>query len=227
MVYVTGDLHGDINRFKLPEFGKLKKGDTLIVCGDFGFIWDGGKNEKKLLRRIGKRKYNVAFVDGCHDNYSLLNGYDESEWNGGRVHHITGNLYHLIRGNIYTIEDETYFAFGGGESDDFEERLAEKNWWPEEQPSKQEVTDAVERLNDCGCKVDYVITHDAPRALNGVVDIDADKQSYIHIFLDIVCKQCEFKRWFFGKYHMDKTVPPRYRAVFRDVAEVKTGKKVK
>ena len=40
MVYVTGDLHGDYSRFKRPEMKKLRAGDILLVCGDFGFIWD-------------------------------------------------------------------------------------------------------------------------------------------------------------------------------------------
>ena len=47
MVYVTGDMHGDFERFKLPAMKKLKKGDTLIICGDFGFLWDGSKEEEE------------------------------------------------------------------------------------------------------------------------------------------------------------------------------------
>lgn len=41
MIYVTGDTHGDIERFKSSGIHKLKKGDSIIVCGDFGFVWDG------------------------------------------------------------------------------------------------------------------------------------------------------------------------------------------
>lgn len=227
MVYITGDLHGDIDRFRKPEFSKLKKGDTLIVCGDFGFIWNDSRNEKKILKWLGKRKYNIAFIEGCHDNYDLLGQYEETEWCGGKVHNISGRLFHMIRGSVYTIENQTFFAFGGGESDDYEERIAEDKWWQEEQPSKDEVDTAVENLNKADFTIDYIITHDAPRALNGAVDIDADKQSYIHVFLDIVCKQCNFKMWFFGKYHMDKTIPPRYRGLFRDIVAVPSGKKLK
>ena len=38
MIYITGDIHGDLSRFKDKRIKKLKKGDTLIVCGDFGFM---------------------------------------------------------------------------------------------------------------------------------------------------------------------------------------------
>ena len=48
MVYVTGDLHGDYSRFKRPEMKKLRAGDILLVCGDFGFIWDNSKQEQAL-----------------------------------------------------------------------------------------------------------------------------------------------------------------------------------
>ena len=40
MVYVTGDTHGDISFFKDPKLKKLTEEDILIVCGDFGFLWD-------------------------------------------------------------------------------------------------------------------------------------------------------------------------------------------
>ena len=69
MLYVTGDTHGDYERFTSSALKKLKKGDTLFICGDFGFIWDGAKNEEKMLKKIGKLKYNVCFIDGTHENF--------------------------------------------------------------------------------------------------------------------------------------------------------------
>ena len=75
MVYVTGDFHGEYKRFSAPEYGRLKKGDTLIVCGDFGFVWENTDKEKKQLKKIGKKKFNTVFVTGCHDNYEALAEY--------------------------------------------------------------------------------------------------------------------------------------------------------
>ena len=40
MLYITGNMHGEMARFEDSRIRKLKKGDTLIVCGDFGFIWN-------------------------------------------------------------------------------------------------------------------------------------------------------------------------------------------
>ena len=49
MVYITGDMHGDPTRFAEKGMKRLKKGDTLLICGDFGYIWEGGAAEEKLL----------------------------------------------------------------------------------------------------------------------------------------------------------------------------------
>ena len=50
MIYITGDIHGDFSRFRSPALKKLRKNDALIVCGDFGFIWDGSEKEQKILK---------------------------------------------------------------------------------------------------------------------------------------------------------------------------------
>lgn len=55
MVYITGDVHGDIRRFGAPA-RRLKKGDTLIVCGDFGMLWEGGEGGGKAPEKIGREK---------------------------------------------------------------------------------------------------------------------------------------------------------------------------
>ena len=68
MVYLTADLHGDLDRLREAE-KKLRRKDTLIVLGDFGFLWSGDKAERKLLRRLGKRKYTLLFLDGAHENF--------------------------------------------------------------------------------------------------------------------------------------------------------------
>ena len=59
MVYITGDMHGDLSRFKNPIFKKLKAGDVLIVCGDFGFIWDGSRQESHPGAVVGPKGWAV------------------------------------------------------------------------------------------------------------------------------------------------------------------------
>ena len=50
MIYLTGDTHGGIDVRKLLDkkfLKRVKEGDYLIICGDFGFIWDYKKKKEK------------------------------------------------------------------------------------------------------------------------------------------------------------------------------------
>lgn len=86
MIYITGDTHGDISCFKNPKLNKLGEKDILIVCGDFGFIWNPhDKNERKNLEYLKKRKYTICFVDGAHENFDILNSYKPYRWKGGNI----------------------------------------------------------------------------------------------------------------------------------------------
>ena len=88
MIYFTGDMHGDKRRFGAWRLRWLGQKDALVVCGDFGFLWNGSQEEKEVLDWIGRRRYQVLFVEGTHDNLDLLSQYPVEEWNGGLVHHI-------------------------------------------------------------------------------------------------------------------------------------------
>lgn len=229
MIYITGDLHGEFGRLNKAEIKKLKKSDTLIVCGDFGFVWDGSQKEQQTLKKIGKLKPQILFIAGCHDNYKLLEEYPVVELYGAKARQISGKLHELLRGEVYTIEDKKLFAFGGGMSEDMLLREEDVTWWRAENPTDQEFDVAIENLAKHQNEVDYIITHDTPLKHLINVETDQDKIGNIHAFLDSVGKHVKFKAWFFGKYHQDKTIPPRYYAVFQSVLKApgQEGKKKK
>jgi hypothetical protein len=220
VIYITGDTHGEIFRFNSPEMKKLKKGDTLIVCGDFGFIWDGGEKEEKNLQKLGKKKYQILFLDGTHENFDLLNQYPVTEWNGGQVQHISGNLYHLMRGQVYTIEDKKMFVFGGGESEDKHMRIAAEKWWACEMPSIEEMREGVKNLSANNMTVDYIITHEpAPRVTFNVVN-PKESMNQLEAYFEQLSKQVRYSKWFFGAIHVDRMITAKNFAVFNDVIPV-------
>ena len=47
MIFITGDTHGDRDRLSRWQLRKLQEGDTLIICGDFGFMWNNSKSEQR------------------------------------------------------------------------------------------------------------------------------------------------------------------------------------
>ena len=138
MVYLTGDTHGDIDRFKHGKLHWLGKRDTVVVLGDFGFVWDGSKEEQKKLDWLRKRPYTLLFLDGSHENYDLLKQYPTEERFGGKVQALGGNVYHVCRGSVLELENKKYLCFGGAESQDVEDREPGVNWWREEMPSEEE-----------------------------------------------------------------------------------------
>ncbi|MBQ7284577.1 MAG: metallophosphoesterase [Oscillospiraceae bacterium] len=66
MIFVTADTHGDIERFEAKEIKKLKKADTLVVLGDFGFIWNDESKTEKDLKKLAKLDCTIAFIDGLN-----------------------------------------------------------------------------------------------------------------------------------------------------------------
>ena len=69
MICVMGDTHGDYSRFSHKAIKRLKKGDFLVICGDFGFVWDGSDREKSVLKKIDGKRFTTLFLAGSHDNY--------------------------------------------------------------------------------------------------------------------------------------------------------------
>ncbi len=221
MIYVTGDKHGQIEPFlENPAFRKIKRGDVLIVCGDFGFLWDKSEKEYKNLKWLSKRKYFIAFVDGCNDNNALIEEYPVSVWNGGHVRFISKNIIYLMQGEVFNIDNRKILTFGGGFNDNFMPDVETNNWWPEKFTNKQCVNSVIKNIERERGRFDLIISHEAPLAITPCL-MDGEKQdNAINSILEEIRMHCDFKNWFFGKYHIDKRIPPRYRAVFEDVVKV-------
>jgi predicted phosphodiesterase len=214
MIYVTGDTHGDLNRFAHKMFRKIKKRDTLIICGDFGFIWDGGKKEKRTLKWLGKRRYDVLFVDGVHENFDELEKYEVEDWCGGKTRKISGKLRQLMRGQVFTIGTQRVLAFGGGEFNEDERGKIKGN---KHSPVTEDFEQAMQSLEKVGHKVDYIISYEPPTQIAEFLALGGHKSDNLSCFLDAINKKTDYKRWFFGKHHIDKIVPPKYFALFDNV----------
>jgi len=229
MVYITGDIHGDLSRLSPEKLRFMKLHDTLIVCGDFGFIWDDSKNEDKILRNLGKRKYNICFVDGTHENFSILNKFPAEEKFGGKARNITGNLYHLMRGQVYTIEGMKVFTMGGGELPEAELRFENEDTGHPELPTKEELLAAVNRLEQNNFEVDLIITHEPPSKTREFLLMQKNEKfsvTALNAFLDELAVQCKYKKWYFGSMHTDKFISENQVAVFRNILDARTGMKV-
>ena len=216
-------MHGEEERLYSRSMKKLSEGDTLIVCGDFGFVWDGSAKEKKILEYLGSRKYNVCFIDGTHENFDLLEKCRMTVWNGGKVHRVSGNLFHMMRGQIFTIEGYRIFTFGGGESTDREMRTEHVSWWKEEMPTPAELEEGAKAIDEVDCDVDFIITHEPPSIVKSTMLLRAgetDSVNKLNGYFEQLNRVCKFKHWYFGSMHEDRIITNVHTAVFEDVIPI-------
>lgn len=229
MIFITGDIHGDRDRLSRWRLRKLQEGDTLIICGDFGFLWDDSKTEQSYLQNLGKRKYNICFIDGTHENFNLLNNYEISQWNGGKVHKIYGNLYHLMRGQIFEIEGKKIFTMGGGESSDVDIRRDVNAWSKDEIPTQEELLEGAENLEVAGYDMDVIVTHEPPLKVKSFLNLNENEMlrvTALNAYFEELSGHCKFKKWFFGSLHVDKYISGTHRAIFKDIINIETGEKL-
>lgn len=216
-------MHGEEERLYSRSMKKLSEGDTLIVCGDFGFVWDGSAKEKKILEYLGSRKYNVCFIDGTHENFDLLEKCRMTVWNGGKVHRVSGNLFHMMRGQIFTIEGYRIFTFGGGESTDREMRTEHISWWKEEMPTPAELEEGAKAIDEVDCDVDFIITHEPPSIVKSTMLLRAgetDSVNKLNGYFEQLNRVCKFRHWYFGSMHEDRIITNVHTAVFEDVIPI-------
>lgn len=224
MIYITGDTHGDISRFKSSSAHKIKKGDTLIICGDFGYVWNESAAEMKTMNWLSRRNYEILFVEGAHENYQLLAKFPIVDYKGGKARKIANNIYQLLRGEIFKIEDKKIFAFGGGDDEEMDLMdLPETNDF-KRLPSDEEIERARKNIQENGSEVDYFITYDVGFKMRAMLKMDSSLFNNLHAFLFEAGNMCKYDKWFFGCYHMDKLIPPSYYAVYQKIINAETGK---
>lgn len=215
MIYITGDTHGEIGRFyelysKYGE-GYWKENDVLIVCGDFGYLFLNNRSENSFLDDLSRRPYTICFVDGNHENFDAINTYTMIEWNGGKVHQIRKNIFHLMRGQVFEIDGKTFFTMGGAYSIDKGSRTPGYSWWSDELPTDSDYKEATSNLQKCGMKVDYIITHTLPREMI----LRLGKYPDVHDmeltgFLEWVMYEVDYKHWYCGHWHEDRELNDKF-----------------
>ncbi len=237
MTHITGDLHGGLTAYHVSSkaFKPAKRGDIIICTGDFGAVWyhDYHTNEKHkreedyfLESKLRQRSTWLA-VDGNHENFARLFGgeFPIVEIYGGLAYQIRKNIFYLIRGEIFTIEGQTYLAFGGAISHDKKSgwvtpalawsgagerewnkgRTEGKDWWPEEIPSEADYENACRNLDKVGWRVDHVISHTCPVSQRLVFKTGSKRgadptETMLQRFLD---NGLEFSSWHFGHFHFE------------------------
>lgn len=219
MIYITGDTHREFRRLGAKawiEGRVLTKSDYLIVCGDFGLLWEATKSDEELYWTswLNEKPWTTLFVDGNHESFPRLAALEQIEMFGSKVGKVSNSIYHLRRGEVYSIPDlpgidKKIFTFGGAASIDKHMRKEHVSWWPQENPSYAEMQKGLENLEKHNNEVDVVITHTIPLGLFphlGVGSLRFDIKDVAEEYLGEVRKLVKFKRWYAGHWHIDRAI---------------------
>lgn len=251
--WLTGDCHGDVKRFSMeifPEQKEMNKETDYICClGDFGLVWNRdteSKQEKWWLDWLQEKPFTTLFVDGNHENHIRLNAYPVKEWNGGKVHEIRPNVLHLMRGEVFNIEDKKFFVMGGASSHDIQDgildyedsnwkekakkldskgkymyRIKGLSWWEEEIPSDIELENGLKNLEEHNYKVDYILSHSPSTSqlylLGGKGLYEPDKLTN---YLEEVRVRTEYKRHFMGHMHVDRAINDKDIVLYEQIVRI-------
>ena len=244
MIYVTGDCHGNFKKFETINFPIQKdmtKNDYVIICGDFGGIWnyqEESEYEKNWLDWLNNKNFTTLFVDGNHENFDRLYKYPVEEWHGGKVHKIRDSVLHLMRGEIFNIDNKKIFAFGGARSHDIQDgivdideeeriynlrkmraffRIRNYSWWDLELPTEDEMNNGLKNLKKVNYKVDYIFSHCCPTSLLTLIGGTGFKNDLLTDYFQQISEKCEFKKWFFGHYHGNRQINSQYVLLYEDI----------
>ena len=199
MIYITGDCHGDFKKLTKKQRNKLpftmSEEDSLIICGDFGLLWEKGKCYDYNRNWLSSLPFRILWVQGNHENYNMIAEYPLEEWNGGRVRYIVRDKIILLeRGQVFQIEGKSFFTMGGASSHDIQGGILDRNasnyealktmskkkklpyrivnesWWEQELPDEEELQESDRNLSKNGYKVDYVISHCAANRIQNFLE---------------------------------------------------------
>ncbi len=247
MIYVTGDTHGDFQRFGMKYFPEQKtmcRDDYMIICGDFGGVWADTPSESYWLNWLEGKPFTTLFVDGNHECFDMLNAFPVYVWQGGKVHYVRPHVLHLMRGQVFEISGMSFFTMGGAASHDIQDgildpaapnfeqeywfkrrtrqmfRVKGVSWWPEELPSDAEYEEAIGNLERASWQVDCVLTHCAPTSIQQKLDRNYTPDRLTD-FLQMVKRRCQFDYWFLGHYHRNCVVDDRFIIQWEQITKVK------
>ena len=214
MVYFTGDIHG--SPFKLQVFCRymeLTEKDTIVILGDVGANYYGGKRDKQFKEQIAKLAPTIFCIHGNHEQRPAnIPSYKAKEWNDGPVWYEEEypNLLFARDGNMYVIDGIRYLVIGGAFSVDKNYRLSRGyGWWADEQPSEEIKARVGRRVANSG--LDVILSHTCPfkyepreAFLPGIDQSEVDSST--EEWLDTIEESVDYKAWFCGHWHIDKRI---------------------
>ena len=216
MVYITGDIHGDVQYIRdAVEQYDITGNDTIVILGDVGMNYYGRHGDRQRKKKLNKLGVPILCIHGNHEMRPFtIPSYYEAKWQGGIVYVEEEFPYlHFAKdGEIYDLYGIRCVAIGGAYSVDKWLRLQNDiGWFADEQPSDQIKADVERNLTNAGWSVDVVFSHTCPLKYEPVeVYLPQVDQSTVdkgtERWLGEIEEKLDYRRWFCGHWHLNKHI---------------------
>ena len=218
MIYMTADIHRDADLvFLICEKMKTTKEDILIVLGDFGANMYLNERDQALKQVLENLPITLFCIHGNHEKRaSEIGTYQEAQWHGGTIY--VEEAYPSIKfakdGEVYDFNEMKTMVLGGAYSPDKHYRLSNGlPWFIDEQPSDEIKSYAARQLENCGWKMDVVLSHTAPKKyqpreafLPGFKQWMIEMEEHTEKWLNEIETELDYDYWFCGHYHIQKKI---------------------
>lgn len=213
-IFITGDCHGDFSKIEnFLEDTQTTTEDLMIVLGDVKLNYFEDSKDIKKKKKLSRLPITFLFIHGNHEiRPQHISTYKKKNWNNGTVFYEEKypNLLFAEDGNVFVINNKTFFVCGGAYSVDKYYRLGNGILWCEdEQPDDEIKKKSSLNISRYKNNIDYILTHTCPiSVLPRDTFRDEIDQSTVdlttEIWLEEIKKQISFKNWFCGHYHIDR-----------------------
>lgn len=216
-IYFSADIHGNPIMLKqmLLEIGEYDTSDTIVLLGDSGFNYYGGKKDKKLKYEVNNLGITIFTIKGNHEmNVAKIYKDNKDTWHtekyfGGTVYvenEFPNIKYATNAPAIYTIGGHKTLIIGGAYSVDKYFRISNGwKWFEDEQLNKSEKT-LGEMLVAANPDIEMVLSHTCPLKyeptelfLDYIEQDEVDKS--METYLDGIEEKLDYKVWLWGHFH--------------------------
>ena len=232
MIYITGDIHGEVSRVAdAVERFQITSEDMIVILGDVGMNYYGNnrgdRHRKKKLNKLG---VPVFCIHGNHEmRPSTIDSYHEVQWKDGTVYieDEYPNLLFAKDGEVYDLDGHKTLVIGGAYSVDKWYRLRmDMNWFPDEQPSDEIKTLVEQKLEDLNWKIDVILSHTCPERyvpveafLSGIDQSTVDNST--EEWLSRIEEKLDYKAWYCGHWHINKRIDDIHKKDSYTVSDAK------
>lgn len=222
-LFITGDKHADYDGIEyFCERANTTKDDVMIVLGDNGCNYYGGKLDALTKQRVEDLPLTFIMIRGNHDmrpsdidTYHLTSVYNNLFHGEFFVEDKFPSLLFTKEYGSYQIQYQNVFVIGGAYSIDKHYRLAmnkvghlDYRWFLNEQLNDKEREDCLNQV--IKAQPSFILTHTCPLKYkpveswksidNTLKNVDETMETWLNSIESAV----DYKQWYCGHWHIDK-----------------------